>query len=144
MTTPVNTMSNANLIKRSIAVWAIVCLISGALLYAEQIRRQFWAQDREFSALYSTIGAVLTQNESVLPLLSGDEDIAALRKKFPHILALEKTTDRGWMRPELNLCTISSTGCTTLASDPGAYRPGTTAGDQPHVLPSSYALSDEP
>jgi signal transduction histidine kinase len=94
MTTPVNTMSNSNLIKRSIEVWAIVCLISGALLYAEQIRRQFWAQDREFSTLYSTIGAVLTQNESVLPLLSGDEDITALRKKFPHILALEKTTDR--------------------------------------------------
>lgn len=94
MTTPVNTMSNSNLIKRSIAVWAIVCLISGALLYAEQIRRQFWVQDREFSTRYSTISAVLTQNESVLPLLSGDEDIAALRKKFPHILALEKTTGR--------------------------------------------------
>ncbi len=95
MTTPVNTMSNSNLIKRSIAVWAIVCLISGALLYAEQIRRQFWGQDREFSALYSTIGAVLTQNESVLPLLSGNEDIAALRKKFPHILALEKDNGSG-------------------------------------------------
>jgi hypothetical protein len=37
---------------------------------------------------------VLTQNESVLPPLSGDEDITAPRKKFPHILALEKTTDR--------------------------------------------------
>ncbi len=82
------------MIKRSIAVWVMVCLISGVLLYAEQIRRQFWERDREFTALYSAIGAVLTQNESVLPLLNGDENITALRKKFPHIKALEKTTGR--------------------------------------------------
>ncbi|WP_320726582.1 sensor histidine kinase [Enterobacter sp. 118C5] len=82
------------MIKRSIALWVLVCLISGVLLYAEQIRRQFWERDREFTALYSAIGAVLTQNESVLPLLTGDEDITALRKKFPHIKALEKTNGR--------------------------------------------------
>ncbi|MCP1113619.1 sensor histidine kinase [Enterobacter sp. 168J2] len=82
------------MIKRSIALWVLVCLISGVLLYAEQIRRQFWERDREFTALYSAIGAVLTQNESVLPLLNGDEDITALSKKFPHIKALEKTTGR--------------------------------------------------
>ncbi len=78
------------MIKRSIAAWVAVCLISGVLLYAEQIRRQYWERDREFTARYSAIGAVLTQNESVLPLLSGDEDITALRKKFPSVLALEK------------------------------------------------------
>lgn len=65
------------MIKRSIAAWVVVCLISGVLLYAEQIRRQFWERDREFTALYSGIGAVLTQNESVLPLLTGDEDLTA-------------------------------------------------------------------
>ena len=41
-------------------------------------------RDREFTALYSGIGAVLTQNESVLPLLTGDEDLTALRKNSPH------------------------------------------------------------
>jgi len=82
------------LFTRAIIVWAVVCIVSGVLLYAEQVRRQFWERDREFSALFSDISAVLTQNESVLPLLNGDEDIAALRKKFPHILALEKTRGR--------------------------------------------------
>ncbi|EWG65303.1 MULTISPECIES: sensor histidine kinase [unclassified Enterobacter] len=81
-------------LKRGIIVWTIVCLISGVLLYAEQIRRQFWERDREFAALFSELSAVLTQNESVLPLLNGDENIATLRKKFPQLLALEKTSGR--------------------------------------------------
>lgn len=82
------------LFTRALLVWSLVCLISSILLYAEQIRRQYWERDREYSALFSQISAVLTQNESVLPLLNGDEDIAALSKKFPHILALEKTAGR--------------------------------------------------
>lgn len=82
----------------------MACLISGVLLYAEQIRRQFWERDREFSTRYSTLSAVLTQNESVLPLLNGEEDLAALRKKFPHILALEKTSGRA-----LNAARVEST-----------------------------------
>ncbi|MCU3020347.1 ATP-binding protein [Enterobacter hormaechei subsp. hoffmannii] len=89
------------MIKRSIAAWVAVCLISGMLLYAEQIRRQYWERDREFTARYSAIGAVLTQNESVLPLLSGDEDITALRKKFPSVLALEKTAGRALDAPRV-------------------------------------------
>lgn len=87
-------MTTNSMMKRAIVLWAIACTLSGVLLYAEQIRRQFWERDREFSALFSELSAVLTQNESVLPLLNGDEDIAALRKKFPHLLALEKTTGR--------------------------------------------------
>jgi signal transduction histidine kinase len=87
-----------------VIVWLLVCLISGVLLYAEQIRRQFWERDREFSTRYSTLSAVLTQNESVLPLLNGEEDLAALRKKFPHILALEKTSGRA-----LNAARVEST-----------------------------------
>lgn len=82
------------LFTRALVIWAAVCLISSVLLYAEQIRRQFWERDRAFSALFSEISAVLTQNESVLPLLNGDEDISALRIKFPHLLALEKTAGR--------------------------------------------------
>ncbi len=82
----------------------MACLISGVLLYAEQIRRQFWERDREFSTRYSTLSAVLTQNESVLPLLNGEEDLAGLRKKFPHILALEKTSGRA-----LNAARVEST-----------------------------------
>lgn len=78
-------MTTNSMMKRAIVLWAIACTLSGVLLYAEQIRRQFWERDREFSALFSELSAVLTQNESVLPLLNGDEDIAALRKKFPHL-----------------------------------------------------------
>ena len=64
---------NNTLFRRTVIVWLLVCLISGVLLYAEQIRRQFWERDREFSTRYSTLSAVLTQNESVLPLLNGEE-----------------------------------------------------------------------
>ncbi|MGR5935808.1 sensor histidine kinase [Enterobacter ludwigii] len=64
----------------------------------------FWERDREFSTRYSTLSAVLTQNESVLPLLNGEEDLAGLRKKFPHILALEKTSGRA-----LNAARVEST-----------------------------------
>ncbi len=95
---------NNTLFRRTIIVWLLACLISGVLLYAEQIRRQFWERDREFSTRYCTISAVLTQNESVLPLLNGEEDLAALRKKFPHILALEKTSGRA-----LNAARVEST-----------------------------------
>ncbi|WP_431635182.1 sensor histidine kinase [Enterobacter ludwigii] len=95
---------NNTLFRRTVIVLLLVCLISGVLLYAEQIRRQFWERDREFSTRYSTLSAVLTQNESVLPLLNGEEDLAALRKKFPHILALEKTSGRA-----LNAARVEST-----------------------------------
>ena len=95
---------NNTLFRRTIIVWLLACLISGVLLYAEQIRRQFWERDREFSTRYSTLSAVLTQNESVLPLLNGEEDLAGLRKKFPHILALEKTSGRA-----LNAARVEST-----------------------------------
>lgn len=88
-------------IKRGIIIWTIVCVISGVLLYAEQIRRQFWERDREFAALFSELSAVLTQNESVLPLLNGDEDIVSLRKKFPQLLTLEKTTGRALDAPRV-------------------------------------------
>ena len=87
-------MTSQKLIRRALMAWIMVCLLSSVLLYAEQIRRQFWERDREFTALFSSISAVLTQNESVLPLLNGDEDLTALRKKFPQILALEETHDR--------------------------------------------------
>ncbi|MGP6454139.1 sensor histidine kinase [Enterobacter ludwigii] len=95
---------NNTLFRRTVIVWLLACLTSGVLLYAEQIRRQFWERDREFSTRYSTLSAVLTQNESVLPLLNGEEDLAALRKKFPHILALEKTSGRA-----LNAARVEST-----------------------------------
>lgn len=95
---------NNTLFRRTVIVWLLACLTSGVLLYAEQIRRQFWERDREFSTRYSTLSAVLTQNESVLPLLNGEEDHAALRKKFPHILALEKTSGRA-----LNAARVEST-----------------------------------
>ena len=78
---------------RGALFWLIACLLSSALLYAEQIRRQYWESDRAFTALFSTISTALTQNESVIPILNGDEDPVLLRQKFPQIQALEKTHD---------------------------------------------------
>ena len=87
-------MNRKKLSQRAVLFWLILCVVSCSLLYAEQIRRQYWERDREFHRIFSSISAVLTQNESVLPLLNGDEEIVALRKKFPLILTLEKTVDR--------------------------------------------------
>ncbi|MCU6671303.1 ATP-binding protein [Enterobacteriaceae bacterium H4N4] len=87
-------MNNKHFIHRGILLGLLLFLISSALLYAEQIRRQFWALDQQFATTFSEVGAMLTQNESILPLLNGDEDLAALRKKFPQIVTLQKTTDR--------------------------------------------------
>ncbi|WP_333849937.1 sensor histidine kinase [Leclercia sp.] len=87
-------MNNRKFLHRGLLIWLLLCLLSSVLLYAEQIRRQFWDLDREFATAFAEAGAVLTQNESVLPLLNGDEDLAALRKKFPQILDLQKTQGR--------------------------------------------------
>jgi signal transduction histidine kinase len=69
-------------------------LLGCALLYAGQIRRQYWRLDRDFNTLFSSISAALTQNESVIPLLNGDEPLRELQKKFPQIRALETTQHR--------------------------------------------------
>ncbi|MBZ0057390.1 MULTISPECIES: sensor histidine kinase [unclassified Leclercia] len=87
-------MNSKKFLQRGLLIWLMLCLLSSVLLYAELIRRQFWELDREFATAYTEIGAVLTQNESVLPLLNGDEDLAALGKKFPQILGLQKTQGR--------------------------------------------------
>ena len=87
-------MNSKKFLQRGLLIWLVLCLLSSVLLYAEQIRRQYWALDREFATAFTEIGAVLTQNESVLPLLNGDEDLAALRKKFPQILDLQTTSGR--------------------------------------------------
>ncbi|MRS15191.1 two-component sensor histidine kinase [Enterobacteriaceae bacterium RIT691] len=79
---------------RSILTWLAVTLLCSAILYAEQIRRQYWQCDRAFNQLFSTLSTALTQNESVIPILNGDEDLALLRQKFPQIQALEKTLNR--------------------------------------------------
>jgi len=87
-------MNSKTFIRRSLLLWLALCALGSALLYAEQIRRQYWDLDRDFTSLFAAISAVLTQNESVLPLLNGDEDLAALRKKFPQITGLQKTQHR--------------------------------------------------
>ena len=76
---------------RGVLLWLLACLVCSALLYAEQIRRQYWESDRAFTALFSSLSTALTQNESVIPILNGNEDPALLRQKFPQIQALEKT-----------------------------------------------------
>ncbi|WP_054180793.1 sensor histidine kinase [Trabulsiella odontotermitis] len=79
---------------RCLVIWLVGCLLGCALLYAEQIRRQYWRLDRDFSTLFSGISAALTQNESVIPLLNGDESLSELQKKFPQIRLLETTQHR--------------------------------------------------
>lgn len=80
--------------KRGLLVWLLVCLLSSALLYAEQIRRQYWQLTGDFNTLFSGLSAVLTQNESIIPLLGGHEPLGELQKKFPQIQALEATSGR--------------------------------------------------
>ncbi len=87
-------MNSKKFLQRGLLIWLMLCLLSSVLLYTEQIRRQFWELDREFATAFTEIGAVLTQNESVLPLLNGDEDLTALGKKFPQIEDLRKTQGR--------------------------------------------------
>lgn len=79
---------------RAMLLWLAACLLCSALLYAEQIRRQYWQFDRAYTLLFSTVSTALTQNESVIPILNGDEDLTLLQQKFPQIQALEKTHNR--------------------------------------------------
>jgi len=83
--------TNRAFLLRGLVAWLALSLLCCALLYAEQIRRQYWQFDRAFGLLYSTINTALTQNESVIPVLSGGENLALLQQKFPQIEALEKT-----------------------------------------------------
>ncbi|WP_330982368.1 MULTISPECIES: hypothetical protein [Enterobacterales] len=50
---------------RAMLLWLVACLLCSALLYAEQIRRQYWQFDRAYTLLFSTVSTALTQNESV-------------------------------------------------------------------------------
>ncbi|MFP2239172.1 sensor histidine kinase [Pseudescherichia vulneris] len=95
-------------IVRGVLLWLTACLVCSALLYAEQIRRQYWQYDRAFNALFSTISTALTQNESVIPILNGDEDLALLRQKFPQIESLEKTTGRALDAPRVEPLSATS------------------------------------
>lgn len=88
-------------LQRGVLLWFIACLLSSALLYAEQIRRQYWAYDRAFNGLFSAISTALTQNESVIPVLSGDESLSLLQQKFPQIQRLEKTVQRPLNAPRV-------------------------------------------
>lgn len=93
---------------RGLVAWLAVSVLCCALLYAEQIRRQYWQFDRAFGLLFSTLSTALTQNESVIPVLSGDEDLSLLQQKFPQIQALEKTVARPLDAPRVE--TLSPTG----------------------------------
>ena len=93
---------------RCLLVWAALCLSGCVLIYAEQLRRQYWQYDSEFSALFDRINTVLTQNESLLPVLKGDESIERLRGKFPQIQALENTPPRADSAARVEMLTAHS------------------------------------
>lgn len=95
--------------KRGLLVWLLVCLLSSALLYAEQIRRQYWQLTGDFNTLFSGLSAVLTQNESIIPLLGGHEPLAELQKNF-------RRSRRWKRRPAVNGMPLASSRRTTAAT----------------------------
>jgi signal transduction histidine kinase len=80
--------------KRYWLVWLLLTLVTLFALLAEQILDQQRTREAEFHQQFSRIAAYLTQNETLLPLLTGDENLTELQKKFPQIVQLEHTQNR--------------------------------------------------
>ncbi len=85
--------------KRYWLVWLLLTLVTLLALFADQILQQHRAREAEFHQQFNRIAAYLTQNETLLPLLTGDEDVAELQKKFPQIIKLEHTQNRSLTGP---------------------------------------------
>ena len=64
--------------KRYWLVWLILTLVTLFALLAEQILDQRRKREAEFHQQFNRIAAYLTQNETLLPLLTVDENLAEL------------------------------------------------------------------
>ena len=80
--------------KRFWLIWFLVTLATLTGVFANQILQQQRDRETQFHQQFNRIAAYLTQNETLLPLLTGDENLAELRKKFPQIVQLEHTQNR--------------------------------------------------
>lgn len=81
---------------RNIALmsWLVLSILSAGLAGLWQIQQQYDLRNAEFYRIQRALSNILTQNETFLPLLSGNESLAALQHKFPQLLAMEKTQGR--------------------------------------------------
>lgn len=87
--------------KRYWLVWLLLTLITLMALFADQILQQQRVGEAQFNQQFNRLAAYQTQNETLLPLLNGDEDLAALQTKFPQLVLLEHTVNRPLTEPRI-------------------------------------------
>jgi C4-dicarboxylate-specific signal transduction histidine kinase len=85
--------------KRYWLAWLLLTLITLIALCADQILQQQRAGEAYFNQQFNRIAAYQTQNETLLPLLTGDENLASLQTKFPQLILLEHTVNRALNAP---------------------------------------------
>lgn len=85
--------------KRYWLAWLLLTLITLIALCADQILQQQRAGEAYFNQQFNRIAAYQTQNETLLPLLTGDENLASLQTKFPQLVLLEHTVNRALNAP---------------------------------------------
>lgn len=85
--------------KRYWLAWLLLVLITLIALFADQILQQQRAAEAHFHQQFNRLAAYQTQNETLLPLLTGDEKLADLQTKFPQIVLLEHTVNRPLTAP---------------------------------------------
>lgn len=85
--------------KRYWLVWLLLTLITLIALFADQILQQQRVGEAQFNQQFNRLATFQTQNETLLPLLNGDEDLAALQSKFPQLVMLEHTVNRPLTAP---------------------------------------------
>ena len=86
--------TNPSWMKRYWLVWLLLMLIMLIALFADQILQQQRAAETQFHQQFNRLAAFQTQNETLLPLLTGDENLAELQTKFPQLVLLQRTTNR--------------------------------------------------
>ncbi|PKH20492.1 two-component sensor histidine kinase [Enterobacterales bacterium CwR94] len=80
--------------KAGFAIWLLLCLLTAIAMGVWQVRQLHQHYNDTFYTLQRTLSNLLTQNETFLPLLSGDESLETLRHKFPQVVAIEKIGER--------------------------------------------------
>ncbi len=87
--------------KRFWLAWLLLTVITLIALFADQILQQQRGAEAQFHQQFNRLATYQTQNETLLPLLTGDEDLAQLQTKFPQIVLLEHTKNRPLTAPRL-------------------------------------------
>ena len=85
--------------KRYWLVWLLLTLITLIALFTDQILQQQRVGEARFNQQFNRLAAYQTQNETLLPLLNGDEELASLQSKFPQLVLLEHTVNRPLTAP---------------------------------------------